>query len=93
MQRIAGLSLHIPVQGVLVDERAARFDEYLAPVDLTGWINAGRGGFRDRRGFGPWGAGLAFDEALALEGEDHLVDGGECDAEVSLHVGLGGGVC
>jgi hypothetical protein len=42
---------------------------------------------------GPWGAGLAFDEALALEGEDHLVDGGECDAEVSLHVGLGGGVC
>ena len=35
-------------------------------------------------------AGLAADEAVAFEGEDHLVDRGWADAEVALHVGFGG---
>ena len=31
-----------------------------------------------------------MDEAGAFEGQDHLVDGGRCDAEEVLHVGFGG---
>ena len=33
---------------------------------------------------------LTTDEAGALKGDDHLVDRGWADAEVALHVGLGG---
>ena len=36
-------------------------------------------------------AGLAADQAGSLEGEEHLVYRGWGDAEVALHVGLGGG--
>ena len=35
-------------------------------------------------------AGLAADEALAFEGENHLVDGRRGDAEAALDVGFGG---
>ena len=35
-------------------------------------------------------AGFTADEAVALKGEDHLVNGGRADAEVALHVGFGG---
>jgi len=35
-------------------------------------------------------AGLTADQALALEREDHLVNGGRADAEIALHVGFGG---
>ena len=33
---------------------------------------------------------FSFDEALLFEFEDYLVDGGWCDVEVALHVGLSG---
>lgn len=33
--------------------------------------------------------GLSADETGALEGEDHLVDGGRSDPEVMLDVGFG----
>ena len=35
-------------------------------------------------------AGLASDEAVSFEGDDHLMDRRRADAEVALHVGLGG---
>lgn len=35
-------------------------------------------------------AGLATDEAVAFEAEDHLVDRRRGDAEVPLHIGFGG---
>jgi hypothetical protein len=35
-------------------------------------------------------AGLTANQADALEGEDHLVNGGRADAEVALQVGFGG---
>jgi len=35
-------------------------------------------------------AGLASDKASSLDGEDHLMNRGWTDAEVALHVGLGG---
>jgi hypothetical protein len=37
------------------------------------------------------GCGLATDESLAFEGEDHLVDGGWGGGEEELEVALGGG--
>jgi hypothetical protein len=36
------------------------------------------------------GTGLASDEALAFEREDHLMDGRWCAAEVLLNIGFGG---
>lgn len=38
------------------------------------------------------GSGGAADEAEALKGEDHLMDRGRRDLEVSLQLGLGGWV-
>jgi hypothetical protein len=38
------------------------------------------------------GSGRAADETQAFEGEDHLVDRGWRDLEVSLQLGLGGWV-
>ncbi len=35
-------------------------------------------------------AGLTTDEAGALEGDDHLVNGRGTDPEVALHIGFGG---
>jgi hypothetical protein len=35
-------------------------------------------------------AGLSADQALAFEGEHHLVDGRRRDGEEALHVGFGG---
>ena len=35
-------------------------------------------------------AGLTADEAISLEGDDHLVDRGRADLKVALHIGLGG---
>jgi hypothetical protein len=35
-------------------------------------------------------AGLAPDEAIPFEAEDHLVDRRWTDAEMTLHVGFGG---
>ena len=35
-------------------------------------------------------ARLTSDEAVALEAKDHLVNRGRTDAEMALHVGLGG---
>ena len=36
-------------------------------------------------------AGLTSNEAVSLEGHDHLVDRGRADLKMALHVGLGGG--
>ena len=38
----------------------------------------------------PWLSRLSSDEALSLEGDDHLMDGWRRDLEVALHVGFGG---
>ena len=35
-------------------------------------------------------AGLASDQAIAFERDDHLMDRGWADAEVALHIGFGG---
>jgi hypothetical protein len=35
-------------------------------------------------------AGLASNEAVALEAKDHLMNRRRCDAEMALHVGFGG---
>lgn len=37
-------------------------------------------------------AGLATDEAVTFEAEDHLVDRRRGDAEMALHIGFGGGL-
>ena len=47
--------------------------------------------FRGNEDFDASGdAGLTTDEAGALEGEDHLVNGRGTDPEVALHIGFGG---
>lgn len=45
---------------------------------------------RDEEVDAPGDAWLSADEPVTFEAKDHLVDGRRADAEVSLHVGLGG---